>query len=53
MDAPSRDMEAVAPGTSYVWNEDLKVGLYAMVCGHYSVSTPYAIWFGTGLTVES
>jgi hypothetical protein len=43
----------VAPGESYLWEGDLSVGLYAMVCGHYSVTAPYAIWFGTGLTVES
>ena len=43
----------VAPGEIYLWNEDLNVGLYSMVCGHYSVTWPYAVWFGTGLTVES
>ncbi len=43
----------VAPGESYLWEGDLNVGLYAMVCGHYLVSESYAVWFGTGLTVES
>jgi hypothetical protein len=51
--SPLGTWRPVAPGTSYVWEEDLRVGLYSMVCGHYSVTWPFAIWFGTGLTVES
>jgi hypothetical protein len=43
----------ISPGESYLWEEDLAVGLYAMVCAHFSVEWPYAVWFGTGLTVAS
>jgi hypothetical protein len=39
----------VAPGHSYLWEGDLEVGPYFMVCARLS---PFGVWFGTGLTVE-
>jgi hypothetical protein len=41
---------STAPGESHLWEGDLEMGLYAMVCVRMS---PLGVWFGTGLTVES
>ena len=40
---------STAPGESHLWEGDLEMGLYAMVCARPS---PLGVWFGTGLTVE-
>ena len=43
--------QSTAPGDSHVWEGDLEMGLYFMVCARLA---PFGIdvWGGTGLTVE-